>query len=56
VRFQPAGAALCAQEILSGDMEITIAGGTEMMSHQPIGSDWPTSWPLDFPYRWCTRA
>ena len=39
-----------AQEILSGDMEITIAGGTEMMSHQPIGSDWPTSWPNDFPY------
>jgi len=39
-----------AQEILSGDMEITIAGGTEMMSHQPIGSDWPQAWPKDFPY------
>jgi len=39
-----------AQEILSGDMEITIAGGTEMMSHQAIGSDWPMSWPNDFPY------
>lgn len=39
-----------AQEILSGDMEITIAGGTEMMSHQPIGSDWPQEWPKDFPY------
>jgi len=39
-----------AQEILSGDMEITIAGGTEMMSHQPIGSDWPQEWPEDFPY------
>jgi acetyl-CoA acetyltransferase family protein len=31
-------------------MEITIAGGTEMMSHQPIGSDWPQQWPEDFPY------
>jgi acetyl-CoA acyltransferase len=39
-----------AQEILSGDMEIAIAGGTEMMSHQPIGSDWPQQWPADFPY------
>lgn len=39
-----------AQEILSGDMEIVIAGGTEMMSHQPIGSDWPLEWPADFPY------
>jgi acetyl-CoA acetyltransferase family protein len=39
-----------AQEILAGDMEITIAGGTEMMSHQPIGSDWPQQWPEDFPY------
>jgi acetyl-CoA acetyltransferase family protein len=39
-----------AQEILSGDMEIVVAGGTEMMSHQPIGSDWPASWPVDFPY------
>lgn len=40
-----------AQAILAGDMEITIAGGTEMMSHQPIGSDWPQQWPEDFPYR-----
>lgn len=40
-----------AQEILSGDMDIVIAGGTEMMSHQPIGSDWPPQWPDDFPYR-----
>jgi acetyl-CoA acetyltransferase family protein len=39
-----------AQEILSGDMEIVLAGGTEMMSHQPIGSDWPAEWPADFPY------
>src|SRR5512136_2055000 len=39
-----------AQEILSGDMDLVIAGGTEMMSHQPIGSDWPAEWPADFPY------
>jgi len=39
-----------AQAILAGDMDIIVAGGTEMMSHQPIGSDWPTSWPEDFPY------
>jgi acetyl-CoA acyltransferase len=40
-----------AQAILAGDMEIIIAGGTEMMSHQPIGSDWPQQWPKDFPYK-----
>lgn len=39
-----------AQAILAGDMDIVIAGGTEMMSHQPLGSDWPTEWPADFPY------
>ena len=39
-----------SQAILSGDMDIIIAGGTEMMSHQPIGSDWPEKWPNDFPY------
>ncbi len=39
-----------AQAILSGDMDIVIAGGTEMLSHQPIGSDWPREWPADFPY------
>ena len=40
-----------AQEIVSGDMQIVIAGGTEMMSHQVIGSDWPKEWPDDFPYK-----
>ncbi len=39
-----------SQAIFSGDMDIVIAGGTEMMSHQPIGSDWPEKWPDDFPY------
>jgi acetyl-CoA acetyltransferase len=40
-----------AQEILAGDMDIAIGGGTEMLSHQPIGSDWPQQWPVDFPYK-----
>ena len=39
-----------AQAIAAGDMEIVIAGGIEMMSRLPIGSDWPKDWPPDFPY------
>jgi acetyl-CoA acetyltransferase family protein len=39
-----------AQEILSGEMDIVIAGGIEMMSRVPLGSDWPQEWPPDFPY------
>ncbi len=39
-----------AQAILAGDMDLVIAGGIEMMSHQPIGADWPEAWPDDFPY------
>jgi acetyl-CoA acyltransferase len=39
-----------SQAILAGDMDVVIAGGTEMMSHQALGSDWPREWPLDFPY------
>jgi len=39
-----------AQAILAGDMDLVIAGGTEMMSHQPLGSDYPEKWPEDFPY------
>ena len=38
-----------AQAILAGDMDIVIAGGTEMMSHQPLGADYPEKWP-DLPY------
>jgi acetyl-CoA acyltransferase len=34
-----------AQSILSGDMDIVIAGGTEMMSHQPLGADYPREFP-----------
>ncbi len=39
-----------AQAILSGDMDLVMAGGTEMMSHQPFGADYPQAWPVDFPY------
>ncbi|HEX9028476.1 MAG TPA: thiolase family protein [Anaerolineales bacterium] len=39
-----------AQAILAGDMDLAVGGGTEMMSHQPLGSDWPSEWPADFPY------
>ena len=39
-----------AQAILAGDMDLVLAGGTEMMSHQPIGADYPSEWPKDFPY------
>jgi acetyl-CoA acetyltransferase family protein len=40
-----------SQAILAGDMELVIAGGIEMMSHQPLGRDYPKSWPADFPFR-----
>ena len=39
-----------AQEILSGDMDIAIGGGIEVMSRVSLGSDWPQQWPTDFPY------
>jgi acetyl-CoA acetyltransferase family protein len=39
-----------AQAILAGDMELVLAGGIEMMSRVPLGSDYPESWPQDFPY------
>jgi len=39
-----------SQAILSGDMDLVIAGGTEMMSHQFLGADYPSEWPQDFPY------
>lgn len=34
-----------AQAILAGDAEIVVAGGTEMMSHQPLGADYPAEFP-----------
>jgi acetyl-CoA acetyltransferase family protein len=39
-----------AQAIIAGDMDIVLTGGTEIMSHQPIGADYPDEWPSDFPY------
>lgn len=39
-----------AQAIAAGDMEVVVAGGIEMMSRVPLGSDWPAQWPPDFPY------
>jgi acetyl-CoA acyltransferase len=40
-----------SQAILAGDMDIVIAGGTEMMSHQPLGTDYPKEWPESIPYK-----
>ncbi|MGE5123046.1 MAG: thiolase family protein [Acidobacteriaceae bacterium] len=40
-----------AQAILAGDMDLVVAGGTEMMSHQPLGADYPTEWPTGLPYK-----
>lgn len=34
-----------AQSILAGDADLILAGGTEMMSHQPLGADYPSEWP-----------
>jgi acetyl-CoA acetyltransferase family protein len=34
-----------AQSILAGDADLVLAGGTEMMSHQPLGADYPSVWP-----------
>jgi acetyl-CoA acetyltransferase family protein len=39
-----------AQAIASGEMEVVLAGGIEVMSRVPIGSDWPSHWPEGFPY------
>ena len=40
-----------AQAILAGDHDLVIAGGTEMMSHQPLGADYPKEWPAGIPYK-----
>ncbi len=40
-----------SQAVLAGDMDLVIAGGIEMMSHQPLGTDYPQDWPEDFPYK-----
>jgi len=33
-----------AQSILAGDNDLVLAGGTEMMSHQALGADYPKEW------------
>jgi acetyl-CoA acyltransferase len=40
-----------AQAILAGDMDLVVAGGTEMMSHQPLGADYPKEWSQGIPYK-----
>lgn len=43
----------CAQEILSGDMDLAIGAGIEMMGRQPMGSDWGVlteDFLKDFPF------
>ena len=40
-----------AQAVLAGDMDLVVAGGTEMMSHQPLGADYPKEWPEGIPYK-----
>lgn len=39
-----------AQAIAAGDLDVVVAGGVEMMSRVPLGSDWPKEWPPDFPH------
>jgi acetyl-CoA acyltransferase len=39
-----------SQAILAGDADLVLAGGTEMMSHQKLGADYPAEWPKDFPH------
>jgi len=39
-----------AQAIMAGDMDIVVAGGVEHMTRVPMASDYPQTWPEDFPY------
>ena len=39
-----------AQAIMVGDMDIVVAGGVEHMTRVPMASDYPKTWPADFPY------
>jgi acetyl-CoA C-acetyltransferase/acetyl-CoA acyltransferase len=40
-----------AQAILAGDMDIVVAAGVEHMTRVPMMSDYPSTWPEDFPYQ-----
>ncbi len=39
-----------AQAILAGDADLILAGGTEMMSHQRLGADYPDEFPKSIPH------
>ncbi len=39
-----------SQAILAGDADLILAGGTEMMSHQMLGADYPDEFPQNFPH------
>ena len=39
-----------SQAILSGDANLVLAGGTEMMSHQKMGADYPDEFPKSIPH------
>ena len=38
-----------SQAILAGDADLVLSGGTEMMSHQMLGADYPDEWHPDMP-------
>ncbi|HEY81553.1 MAG TPA: thiolase family protein [Anaerolineae bacterium] len=40
-----------AQAIMAGDMDVVVAGGVEHMTRVPMMSDYPQTWPEDFPYQ-----
>ena len=40
-----------SQAILAGDANLVLAGGTEMMSHQMLGADYPAEWHPDMPQK-----
>jgi len=44
-----------AQAILAGDADILVAGGTEMMSHQALGADYPRTWP-ETGHQWVSQG
>ena len=39
-----------AQAIMAGDMDIVVTAGVEHMTRVPMASDYPQTWPADFPY------
>ncbi len=40
-----------SQAILAGDADLILAGGTEMMSHQMLGADYPAEWSPNMPQK-----